>query len=64
MTSEILVDLWKIEEISACDEAVTLGHDFMHSCLIALETGQPANFNARYISYLQHRDECEKCHEV
>jgi hypothetical protein len=28
MTSELLVDLWKIEEISACDEAVTLGHDF------------------------------------
>jgi hypothetical protein len=39
MTQDILVELWKIEDISSCDDGMALGHEFLKSCVTALETG-------------------------
>ena len=44
-----------------CDDAVGLAKSFIMSCTVALESGQSANFNARFESYIRHRSECEKC---
>ena len=44
-----------------CDDSITLAKSFIMSCVTALESGQSANFNARFESYVRHRAECEKC---
>ena len=64
MTQDILVELWKIEDIPACDDGMGLGHEFLKSCVTALDTGSSANFNARFENYNRHRKECEKCNDV
>jgi hypothetical protein len=51
-------------ELSGCDDSQELASEFIASCLFALESGQSANFNARFESYLRHRAGCEKCNEV
>jgi hypothetical protein len=61
MTEEILKELWKIEDLSACKDGMALAHDFIKSCLSSLGTGNPANFNARFENFKRHRDACEKC---
>lgn len=48
MTEEILIELWKIEDISACDDGMPLAHAFLKSCISALESGDSHNFNARF----------------
>jgi hypothetical protein len=35
-----------------CDDAVGLAKSFILSCTVALESGQSANFNARFESYI------------
>jgi hypothetical protein len=47
-----------------CDDAVGLTKSFILSCVSALESGQSANFNARFESYIRYRAECEKCNGV
>jgi hypothetical protein len=64
MTQEILVELWKVEDVPACDDGMTLAHAFLKICVSALTSGNPANFNARFESYIRHRDQCEKCEEL
>ena len=64
MTEEILVELWKIEDIPACDDGMVMAHAFLKSCVTALETGNSSNFNARFESYNRHRNECDKCNEI
>jgi hypothetical protein len=48
MTEEILVELWKIEDIPACDDGMALAHAFLKSCVSPLESGASHNFNARF----------------
>ena len=50
--------------LTGCDDSQELAAQFIASCLSALESGQSANFNARFESYIRHRAECEKCNEV
>jgi hypothetical protein len=64
MTTDLLERMWKIEEISACDDGMAMAYDFLKSCVSALESGQSANLNARFESYVRHRAECEKCNGV
>ena len=64
MTTDLLEAIWKIEEIPACDDGMAMANEFLKSCVSALESGQSANFNARFESYIRHRAECEKCNEV
>jgi hypothetical protein len=64
MTTELLTALWKIEDLPACDDGRAMAHDFLKSCMSALESGNSANFNARFESYNRHRSTCEKCNEV
>lgn len=64
MTTELLTELWKIEDMAACDDGKTMAHDFLKSCISALESGNSANFNARFESYTRHRADCEKCEEI
>jgi hypothetical protein len=64
ITQEILVELWKVEDIPACEEGMKLAHAFLKSCVSALDSGNPANFNARFESYMRHRYLCEKCEEI
>ena len=47
-----------------CDDSLEMAKSFIMSCITALESGQSANFNARFESYVRHRAECEKCNEV
>jgi hypothetical protein len=47
-----------------CDESVAMAKSFIMSCVSALESGQAANSNARFESYVRHRASCEKCNEV
>lgn len=54
MTQEILVELWKIEDIPACDDGMVLAHEFLKSCVSALTSGNPANFHARFENYMRH----------
>lgn len=61
MTEEILKELWKIEDLSACKEAMSLAHAFIKSCVSSLESGNSSNFNARFENFKRHRDTCEKC---
>ena len=61
MTEEILKELWKIEDLSACKDGMALAHDFIKSCVSALESGNSSNFNARFENFKRHRDTCEKC---
>jgi hypothetical protein len=61
VTEEILKELWKIEDITACKDGMTLAHDFLRSCMSALESGNASNFNARFENFKRHRDTCEKC---
>jgi hypothetical protein len=63
-TEEIVVELWKIEDIPACDNGMALAHAFLKSCVSALTSSNPANFNARFESYMRHRNSCEKCEEL
>lgn len=53
-----------LDEIPACDVGMELARKFLESCGDALETGNAANFNARFESYNRHRANCEKCNEV
>jgi hypothetical protein len=46
-----------------CEDSMALAKNFIMSCVTALESGQSANFNARFESYIRHRAECEKCNE-
>jgi hypothetical protein len=46
-----------------CDDSLEMAKSFITSCISALESGQSANFNARFESYIRHRAECEKCNE-
>jgi hypothetical protein len=64
MTEEILAELWKIEDIATCDDGKVLAHEFLKSCVSALDSGNPANFNARFESYMRHRNVCEKCEDL
>jgi hypothetical protein len=64
MTEEILIELWKIEDIPTCDDGMPLAHAFLKSCISALESGDSHNFNARFETYIRHRTDCEKCHEI
>ena len=64
MTEEILVELWKIEDIPACDDGMALAHAFPKSCVSALESGDSHNFNARFNTYRQHHTDCDKCNEI
>lgn len=61
VTEEILTELWKIEDLAACKDGIGMAHDFLRSCMIALETGNSSNFNARFDNFRRHRDTCEKC---
>jgi hypothetical protein len=61
VTEEILTELWKIEDLSACKEGMALAHDFLRSCMSALHSGQSSNFNARFENFIRHRDACEIC---
>jgi hypothetical protein len=61
VTEDILADLWKIEDLSACKEGVALAHDFLGSCMSALHSGHSSNFNARFENFNRHRDTCETC---
>lgn len=61
MTEEILMELWKIEDLSKCKEGMTIARDFLQSCISALHSGNAANFNARFENFKQHRDSCEQC---
>lgn len=61
MTEEILAELWKIEDLSACKEGMNMAHDFLRSCMSALQSGNSSNFNARFENFNRHRDTCEKC---
>ena len=61
MTEEILKELWKIEDLSACKDGMSMAHDFLKSCLLALESGDASNFIARFENFRRHRDTCEKC---
>lgn len=61
MTEEILKELWKIEDLSACKDGMALADDFIKSCLLALDSGNTSNFNARFENFKRHRDTCEKC---
>jgi hypothetical protein len=63
MTTDLLEQMWKIEEIPACDDGMAMAHEFLKSCVTALESGHSANFNARFESYIRHRAECEKCND-
>lgn len=51
------------DDSPTCVEDLTLAHDFIDSCINALESGSSSNFNARFESYKRHRAECEKCNE-
>lgn len=61
MTEEILAELWKIEDLSACKDGMGMAHDFLRSCISALQSGNASNFNARFENFKRHRDTCEKC---
>jgi hypothetical protein len=56
--------LWKADDIPACNEGMVLARQFMESCTLALETGNSANFSARFDSYRRHQNECGMCHDV
>jgi hypothetical protein len=64
ITEEILIELWKIEDIPACGDGMALAHAFLKSCVSTLESGDSHNFNARFITYLQHHTDCDKCNEI
>jgi len=64
MTEEILKELWKIEDLSACKDGTALAHNFIKSCVSSLESGNSSNFNARFENFKRHRDSCEKCSGV
>jgi hypothetical protein len=59
-----LLALWKTDVIPACDDGMVLARQFLESCTMALETGNLANFNARFDSYRRHQSSCDKCNEV
>jgi hypothetical protein len=61
VTEEILKELWKMEDLSACKDGMTLAHDFLRSCMLALDSGNASNFSARFENFKRHRDTCEKC---
>jgi hypothetical protein len=64
MIEEILIGLWKIEDIPDCDDGMALAHAFLKSCVSALESGDSHNFNARFNTYLQHHADCDRCNEI
>jgi hypothetical protein len=64
MTEEILIELWKIEDIPACDDGMILAHAFLKSCVSALQSYDSSNFNARFNTFIQHRSDCDKCNAV
>jgi hypothetical protein len=64
MDKTALLSLWKLDEIPACDEGMAFAQEFLESCVAALETGNSANFNARFENYRRHQSECDKCNEV
>ena len=64
MTSPLLLSIWNVEDLPACNEGSALAEAFLKSCVSALETGNASNFNARFESYNRHRNDCEKCNEV
>jgi len=60
-----LLNLWKLEDVPACDEGMELARAFLNSCVKALETvGSSSHFNERFEDYKRHHAECEKCNEV
>jgi len=64
MTEEILVELRKVENLPACDDGRAMAHEFLKSCVSALQSRNPANFNARFENYVHHQVQCDKCNEV
>jgi hypothetical protein len=60
-----LMDLYKTDEIPACDEDMALAEAFLQSCVRAIETvGSTSHFNERFADYKRHHIECEKCNEI
>ena len=50
--------------IPRCGDGMAMAHEFLKSCVSALESCQSANFDARFESYMRHRAECEQCNGV
>jgi hypothetical protein len=61
---EVAEDVVGPEDVPACDDGMALAHAFLKSCVSALDSGNPANFNARFESYMRHRNLCETCEDI
>ena len=57
------MEMWRIGEVPACDHGMTLGHDFIESCVTALETGDSATFITLFDKFIRHRNRCDKCNQ-
>jgi hypothetical protein len=62
MTNDILLDLWKTKTSPPVTTVWLWPISFL-SWVRSLDTGNSANFNARFESYNRHRDACETCAE-
>jgi hypothetical protein len=61
--NEVLMEMWRIGEVPACDHGMTLGHYFIESCVTALETGDSAAFITLFDKFIRHRNHCDKCNQ-
>lgn len=71
MDTNALLDLWKTDEIPACDVGMILAKEYLTSCVNAVEWGSiaptttlRAEFNFRFSRYIAHCEKCEKCEEL
>ena len=59
----MLMEMWRIGEVTACDHGMTLGYDFIECCVTALETGESATFITLFEKFIRHQNHCDKCNQ-
>jgi hypothetical protein len=71
MDSTALLDVWKMNEIPACDEGMKLARVFLVSCGRALDRlgfEEPADriteITSTYMALVEHGDGCDTCNDA
>jgi hypothetical protein len=70
MDPKALLDVWKMDEVPACDDGMKLAQAFLISCGRAVERlgfEEPADrlteMTAAYMALVEHGDGCDACNE-
>jgi hypothetical protein len=70
MDRDALLNLWRLEDIPACDEGLRLARSFLISAgeaVSQVNVNDPEHlrmeFNVQYDAFVRHCAECPKCNE-